>query len=242
MWVIADYQSVSLFSLKSALATSSGGKSLLVPTPYALKMGLLDAVYRVFGAGRARDCWPILRDLRVAMDLPEQVVVTNLFTKILKPRRGDAAEGSSDAGPYQKTIAFREYVWSKGTWRLALGSDLAAGADLLPTLLLHLTYVGKRGGLIQLLRPPQAADALGREFTLLNPSDGQEVFQRDGVLQILDDCGPKMTLAQADVYSGKRVSLGKERLLNHVVLPYTLVQASRGYTLYERLPPTSAGA
>ena len=46
MWLIAEYQPVSLFSLKNSLATSSGGKSLLVPTPYAFKMALLDAACR----------------------------------------------------------------------------------------------------------------------------------------------------------------------------------------------------
>jgi hypothetical protein len=54
MWLIADYQPVTLFSLKNSLATSSGGKSLLVPTPCAFKMALLDAACRVWGYPRLR--------------------------------------------------------------------------------------------------------------------------------------------------------------------------------------------
>jgi hypothetical protein len=43
MWIIAHYLPVSFFSLKPAVATSSGGKTLLVPTPYALKMAFIKA-------------------------------------------------------------------------------------------------------------------------------------------------------------------------------------------------------
>ena len=46
MWLLAIYEATTLFSLKTSDATSSGGRTLLAPTPYAIKMGLLDAAYR----------------------------------------------------------------------------------------------------------------------------------------------------------------------------------------------------
>jgi hypothetical protein len=52
---------------------------------------------------------------------------------------------------------------------------------------------------------------------------------------MLDDCGPKMTFEHADIYSGKRITLGKERVLHHVVLPYRLTRSSKSYSLYERI-------
>jgi hypothetical protein len=48
-WLIARYQPTSLFSLKHGDATSTGGKSLLVPTPFAIRMALLDAAIRTEG-------------------------------------------------------------------------------------------------------------------------------------------------------------------------------------------------
>ena len=33
--------------------------------------------------------------------------------------------------------------------------------------------------------------------------------------------------------SGKRITLGKERVLRHVVLPYRLVSSSKGFSYYE---------
>ena len=67
MWLVAEYQPVGLFSLKHASATSSGGKSLLVPTPFALKMALLDGACRLWGVSEAEAIWPVLRDLPVGL-------------------------------------------------------------------------------------------------------------------------------------------------------------------------------
>ena len=44
-----------------------------------------------------------------------------------------------------------------------------------------------------------------------------------------------MTLEHANIYSGKNIRLGIERVLHHIVLPYRQVRASRSYTLYERI-------
>lgn len=235
MWLIAEYQPVGLFSLKSALATSSGGKSLLTLTPFALKMGLLDAAYRVYGVGQVSTLWPMLRDLPVALDFSEQVVVTNLFTKILKPRRGSAPPGAADAGPLQKTIAFREYVWPVGAWRVALGVQTAQQVETLSRLLVQINYLGKRGSFVQITGIPQTVAELPASCVLLNAPEGQPAFDSQGVVQVLDDCGPKMTLEYANIYSGKNIRIGKERVLHHVVLPYRQVQASKSYTLYKRI-------
>lgn len=235
MWVIGTYKSVTLFSLKSALATSSGGKSLLVPTPFALKMALLDAGYRVLGAARVAALWPIIRDLDVALALPQWIAVSNSFTRILKPRRGESAEGDADAGPLQRSIGFREYVSFKGPWQFAIGIEACEVVDVLRDLLCQVNYLGKRGGFIQIVDPPVTTEVLPESFTHLNPRAPLDTFQMDGTLQVLDDCGPQVTLAQADIYSGAKIALGKERRLNNVVLPCRLVRSSRSYSLYERM-------
>ena len=54
MWHIATYEPVSLISLKLATATSTGGKSVLLPTPYAFKMALLNVTFRMQGWTLAR--------------------------------------------------------------------------------------------------------------------------------------------------------------------------------------------
>lgn len=235
MWLTAEYQPVTLFSLKHALATSSGGKSLLVPTPFAIKMALLDAACRTWGLEKAQAAWPGLRDLQVALRPARHAVVTNVFARILKPRRNAPAPGAPDAGPLGKTIAYREYVWASGSWQLALSVADETHAASVGALLEQVNYLGKRGGFVQLLDVPVPECDLPEGYTVLNPPEEPEAFDSRGVLQLLDDCGPKMTFAHANIYDDQRIRLGQERVLHHVVLPYRMVRSSRGYTWYERV-------
>ncbi|MDY6877144.1 MAG: hypothetical protein SWK90_13210 [Chloroflexota bacterium] len=233
MWLIAEYQPTALFSLKPAWATSSGGKSLLVPTPYAVKMALLDAACRTAGVAVAKDAWPWLRDLTVALRPPERVAVTNLFTRILKPRRTPAGPGTQHAGPLGKTICFREYVYFDGSLEIALDSEIG-NQSCLENWLLQVNYLGKRGGFVQLLGPPTLAETLPSEFIVVD-SDPTRPFLADGIIQQLDDCDASLTFEKADIYSGKHIRLGKERVLHHIVLPYRLVRSSKGFSYYERI-------
>jgi hypothetical protein len=232
-WLIAEYQPTALFSLKPAWATSSGGKSLLVPTPYAVKMALLDAACRTAGVAVAKEAWPWLRDLTVALQLPERVVVTNLFTRILKPSRTPAKPGTQHAGPLGKTIGFREYVYFAGSLGVALGGTLTDPASL-EGWLLQINYLGKRGGFVQLLSPPTPAETLPPGFIMVD-GDPTQPFLAHGIIQQLDDCDASLTFEKADIYSGKNISLGKERVLRHIVLPYRLARSSKGFSFYERI-------
>jgi hypothetical protein len=233
MWLIAEYQPTALFSLKPAWATSSGGKSLLTPTPYAIKMALLDAAFRMVGAATAKEAWPWIRDLTVALRPPERVVVTNLFTRVLKPRRTLAGPGTQHAGPLGKTIAFREYVHFDGALGIALDMD-ASNRLCLEEWLLQVNYLGKRGGFVQILRPPAPTEVLPSGFTVVD-GDPNRPFLAEGIIQQLDDCDASLTFEKADIYSGKNVRLGKERVLRHIVLPYRLVRSSKSFSLYERI-------
>ena len=232
-WLIAEYQPTALFSLKPAWATSSGGKSLLVPTPYAVKMALLDAACRTAGVAIAKEAWPWLRDLTVALRPPERVVVTNLFTRILKPRRTLAKPGTQHAGPLGKTIGFREYVYFDGPLGVALSGTPTDPARL-EGWLLQINYLGNRGGFMQLLGPPTPAETLPPGFIVVD-GDPTRSFLADGIIQQLDDCDVSLTFEKADIYSGKNIRLDKERVLHHIVLPYRLARSSKGFSYYERI-------
>jgi hypothetical protein len=233
MWVIAEYQPTALFSLKPAWATSSGGKSLLVPTPYAIKMALLDVACRTAGVAAGERAWPWLRDLTVALRPPKRIVVTNLFTRILKPSRTPARPGTQHAGPLGKTIGFREYVYLGGPLGIALRVDVGDQSQL-EDWLLQINYLGKRGGFVQLLSPPASSEALAPGFIIAS-GDAIRSFPADGIIQQLDDCDTGLTFEKANIYSGKRIKLGRERILHHAVLPYRLVRSSKSYSYYERI-------
>ena len=83
--IVARYLPVAPFSLKPAAATSSGGKTLLVPTPYAMKMALLDVAIRTLGLSVGEYLFPALRDLSISLEMPQDLVVMKGFSKIRRP-------------------------------------------------------------------------------------------------------------------------------------------------------------
>lgn len=231
MWLMAEYEASALFTLKPATATASGGKTLLVPTPFAIKMALLDAACRLEGQAAAEEAWGWLGNLTVALRPAPTVVVNNTFTKVLKPRRGDARPGSKHAGYFQQTINYREYAQLAGTFAITLELSADADPDRLTRWLLHVNYLGKRGSFIQLQGVPEILDDLPPGFIVV---DGQlPGFDLGAVLTQLDDVGEELSFARANIYSGEKITLGKHRVLRHVALPYRLVASSRGYSHYE---------
>ncbi len=76
MWHIITYQPVTLISLKLATATSTGGKSVLLPTPFAFKMALLDVVLRNAGTAEGKRLWPSIRDAQIALNGPMRMPST----------------------------------------------------------------------------------------------------------------------------------------------------------------------
>lgn len=247
MWVTARYVATSLFSLRPALSTASGAQSLLVPTPYAIKMALVDAAIRRFGLGAGVNWWPTLRALDIALDVPEIVVVNKTFIKIqrktdLPKQKGVDKEafitGKLDEGkwPLSPTIAFREFVLFGGELGIALGGSDSTIDVPLADLLTQVNYLGKRGGFFQLQSLPKTAEALDDRWTMLTRP--ASTFPINGTLQMLDDCGANLTWEHVDVYTSKSIALGsKERILQPIVLPYQLQRSSYRYSLYERIYP-----
>ncbi len=241
MWIVAEFQPVGLFSLRPHNATSSGGKSLLVPTPFSVKMALLDVLLTTQGPEAGAQWWPTLRDLEVSLRLPLSVVVNNTFVKILRPKKNGASDDSGTGllTPMNNTIAFREYVQYNGTFGLALRPPTTGSEDFIAGLLAQVTYLGKRGGFMQLMAPARYLDTLP-DAEIWTPLTQETSFYIGGTLQPLDDCGGAMTLDHADIYSGKRLTLGKAdgRIIRTIVVPLAIVSSSRSYTLYQQLLPS----
>lgn len=272
-WITLTYAPATFFSLRPAHATSSGGKTLLCPTAFALKMALLNASIQTVGLEEGRRRFTTLRDLRIALRLPEQITVLKSFAKIQRPVEIKDSKGKDETVeefqarvqqkiaelmakgqyPFRPTIAYREFVqfgnptiapYDERTDRERTLDDYtfdvactSPAGEIVPWLgetLLAINYLGKRGGFVQPLFPPAVRDELNvTTFTEIT-RDSKAVLL-DGTLQMLDDCGPALTFEQANIYSSKRITLGKDRVLRHVVLPYRLDRSSRGYSHYVRI-------
>jgi hypothetical protein len=256
MWTVARYLPVAPFSLKPAAATSSGGKTLLAPTPYAIKMALLDVAIRTMGISEGEQLFPSLRNLTVQIALPEDILVFKSFSKSWRPVESKEAQKKDETReqfearqrekladriergqyPLYSTIAYREYVYYRDAFQLAFSSpeEESLPAEL-SRLLTCINYFGKRGGFMQIMEPPRQHEHLPEgQFTELT-AEGLQQFHPDGTLQVLDDCGKSLTFQRANIYSSERITIGKERVLRHVVLPYKLKRSSRSYSWYQRI-------
>lgn len=232
MWVIAEYEATSLFTLKPASATSSGGRTLLVPTPFAIKMAILDVAIRSEGVDIADEMMEWLSSVQVAIEPPTHVVVNNTFMRVLRPRRRAASEGSADAGPFQRTIAYREYA-QLDNFKIAVDVP-DTEVNEMRHYLTYINYLGKRGSFMQIQRIPKQQDDLPDSFIKIG--EAINGFDMDSVMTQLDDTAEDVTFTQVNIYSsgrGSTLRLGKHRILRHVALPYRLVRSSRGYSYYE---------
>jgi len=234
MWYVTTFQPVSMISLKLATATSTGGKSLLLPTPFAFKMALLNVVITTAGLAKGQELWPAIRDGQVALYGPTQIAVTNTFTKILKPMKGKPTldEETGLTRGMINTIGFREYVQWQGDLKIAFAPG-ATDEMRWAQWLTMISYFGKRGGFAQAVDEPQQAIVIPEHFTPLDQVSNE--FLLNGTLQLMDDCAPEVTFDQIDIYSNKPLRLGKDRLLRSIILPYRVERSSRGYTLYRRV-------
>lgn len=239
-WLVATYEPTALFSLKDSQATSAAGKSLLVPSPYAVKTALIDVAVNWQGVAFAQEVFGWLRGLQVRSSPPQWACVTNSFIRVRRPweapknkgadkeaaRAKAVAEGKA---PWQPTIAFREYVQFRGELRLAF--EVFGLTDeqrqTLSELLLRLNMLGKRGGFMQWLAQAEQAE-LDTTFAA-HTGDGR-MAAGSAVMHYLDDYGPKMTWEKLSTFD----KATPDRVVVAALIPYRLTRSSKRSTVYER--------
>src|SRR5690606_39939290 len=119
MWVTAVYHPVGTFSLRPSNTTSSGGKTLVCPTPYAVKMALLDRLIRTYGRDEALNAFESIRDLGVWVRVPEAVAVNRTLGRILRPQKATVNVETGRVEVWKRTIVQREFCLFAGTLALA---------------------------------------------------------------------------------------------------------------------------
>src|SRR5579883_591534 len=193
-WLRARYSPVTLFSLRMTHATSKGGKTLVVPTPYAIKMALIEASFRYWSGDeaevRAREVfdWIKWREIRILP--PTQCVVQNTFLKILDHERDDPTH------PFKSTIAYREFVYHHGHLEIAIA---AAGLteDQLVTfsrLFACINTLGKRGSFWQFHQVEMHDGELPSAFILDRTKVSPERLPSYLMTQALDDFGDALCM------------------------------------------------
>ena len=231
-WLIVTYRPNSLFSLRMSSSTSSGGKTLFVPTPWAFKIALVDASFRVQGKELALKVFDLFKGRNIRFNPPEHLVVNNTFIKIKREPKVKKPEE-----PYISSIAFREFCYYKGDLNIAVDiKDLSSEKiTMISSVLAHINYLGKRGSFFQFVGI-EVINELPQGFTIPETAfDDSFNPTQYGVVQFLDDIGEigaKDLFERINTYSGKKVELGKHRVFKPHFLPYKMVSSSKGYSYY----------
>lgn len=231
MWMLAKYKPTGIFSLKSSATTSSGAKTLLVPTMYAVKMALVDAAFRAGEDGEK--VFEEIKELEIRFKPPKYAAVTHGFIKIqrereVKDKKNFQAIELKAKQPFYPTVAYREFCSFTGDLTVAVGVE--EKSSLLECLFPTIGYFGKRGSFFQFTKI-EYSDFLPDHFTF-PLSDPPSEFSLNVIVQPLDDLGEKATFDAINTYSTGKAKLGRDRVIVQTAIPYEMVSSSRGYTLY----------
>ncbi len=214
------FQSTSLFSLKDSNSTNSGAKSLFLPSPYAIKMALLNQAITLdgidFESGKGENqLFNFVRDADIGYFVKGNYCVNNCFVKILKPSR-------SRPGQVQETVSFREYIHTNEPIEIIFTVQSEQQKLFLQKYLHKINYFGKRGCFFQFMEYKERPNKPN-----VNVYSGD--FLHTGVLQEYDDFNEKFSFEHVNNYGGKNSVKREKRIL---VLPLHHTSASKSFTSY----------
>lgn len=212
----------TLFSLKDSKSTNSGAKSLLLPSPYAIKMAILNQAITIGGElehleEKKSKYFVFIRDVKIYYRLEEGSFfsVNNSFVKILKPAR--------EGGGFGQTVAFREYLFLSNAIEVIFDVETEEQKEYLKKYLHKINYFGKRGCFFQFVEyndNPQEPN--------VHSFDSQSL--QAGILQEYDDFDSKATFDNVNSYSGGTTKRTKTIML----LPLQRVGSSKSYSLFKK--------
>ena len=238
-WLIASYRPTAMFSLRMTHATSKGGKTLLVPTPYAVKLALIDACFRLHasdeGYAHAARVYEMIKARKIRFCPPEHCVVQQTFIKIKQQ------EKNAPRGIFASNIAYREFCYFSGDLAVALDINGLEEVDrlYLTELFPRVNYLGKRGSFMQFISCQTWEGPLPRGYTC--PESEADIANGGyASTNYLDDFSEALVqdkdgFERLNSYSGKPSSL-KYRALVRTLLPYRQVSSGKHFTYYKRLP------
>lgn len=219
----AVFQPTTLFSLKDSNSTNSGAKSLFLPSPYAIRMAILNQAITLNGVdfeknGKKNEWFKMVRDANIKYFIQGNFCVNNCFVKILKPSR-------SQKGQVQETVSFREYIHINLPIEIIFTVRSGEEKEFLQQYIHKINYFGKRGCFFQFV---EYKDKVTEPNVKLLEND----FLQAGILQEYDDFNEKLIFDHVNSYGGKNTVKREKRILN---LPLQRKQSSKSYTHYSVL-------
>ncbi|MCC5919973.1 MAG: hypothetical protein LAT68_03665 [Cyclobacteriaceae bacterium] len=216
------YMPTALFSLKDSNSTNSGAKALFLPSPYAIKMAILNQAITIGGdlvqlEGKKSLYFSYIRDAQISFFIEDNSYfsVSNSFVKILKPAR--------EGGGFGQTVAFREYLYLSKPLEIIFETQKAEQKEYLQKYLHKINYFGKRGCFFQFLE----YSATPNEANVKPFASEKNLF---GILQEYDDFDEKALFENVSNFSSKTTKRKKEVL----VLPLKNINSSKSFSLFKK--------
>lgn len=231
MYLKINYEPTSLFSLKKSEATNSAGKSLFSPSPYSIKMALMNAIITFDSIDTAKEYFNIIRDLEISFKLPKSIVVNNCFIKIMKDNDHPSDKIDKERNPFKSTVAFREYVYLGENISLAIETPNKADQQLiiyefLKKWFMHINYFGKKGCFFQYVNSEVVDKNDKMEYSSLLSNT-----IRNGIIIQMDDISSKNSFEDISTYTTNKPKREKKLY----VFSYKQVRSNKNYTYFEKL-------
>jgi hypothetical protein len=226
-WVEITYRPVTLFRLRPANLTDAGIQSLLVPTYWAVRVAFLAQSYRQGGLARAKQIFPLLKDIELRISPPPGAVKTITCWRGMSWKEKKKSKRKDMDQPIERNgFGLREFVDFQGDLRIALGGMPETLAEILP-LATGVNYFGKWGGFFQFVSMNNIDMPDTNYARPLNEGNFN-----GGIMHELDEWGKGLTYEMIDAYSPAKPRSGKERLFIPVVLPYRVRYGPEGVIYY----------
>jgi hypothetical protein len=231
-WLVFRYAPAALFSLKTSRATSTAGKTLLIPTPYAIKMAFVDAALRcrITGDPDGLIRWLARASLRIGV--PQHACVTGTIQSVRQETREVERKRHPKLPSYRANIAMREFVYQLGFLRLAFDREtcqpglLALLAETAPVI----NYLGKRGSFVQYMDHAWQGEL---DSTFTQPVDELAGDAPGwGQRATLDDFGPKANFEALNSFSPTEIQRGVHRTFVETVVPLEIHNTGPGFVHY----------
>lgn len=228
----ALFQPTSLFSLKDSNSTNSGAKSLFLPSPYSIRMAILNQAITLdgvdFDSGDKKNEWfKIVRDTKIEFSIQGKFCINNCFIKILRVKEDKRGKKQKEEGieftpGMQTTISFREYIHISDPIEIIFSVQNEAHSIFLKKYLHKINYFGKRGCFFQFLRYNETPSEPN-----VNIFDSSKLAQ--GIIQQYDDFGDHFSFQDVNNFGGKSSVKRDKRIF---VLNLTRISSSKSYTLF----------
>lgn len=226
MWLEIIYKPTSLFSLKLSASTNSAGKSLPCPSPYSVKMALLNAIIIYDSLEAAQENFNLIRDLELHFCLPETFVINNCMIRILKDN-DKVSKASKAINPFKSTVAFREYVYLSDKIHIAFDISNISGKEVqfLQKWFAQINYFGKKGCFFQFSGFDKNEILSNNYVKILDKSFPP------GIMFPMDDVDKKAEFKNMDNYDFKTKAKSTEKIY---IFPYKQIEANKNYTFFKK--------